>query len=73
MDRSGVRSGSALSAFSGWGWVTIAGPVQAALRHLPTDLPDDNGVSINAKDKRGRSPLKLLAGETGVELTAEKP
>ncbi len=34
---------------------------------------DDNGVSINANDKRGRSLLKLLAGETGVQLNAEKP
>ena len=29
--------------------------------------------SINANDKRGRSLLKLLAGETGVHLDAEKP
>ena len=34
---------------------------------------DDNGVSINATDKRGKSLLKLLAGETGVHINAEKP
>jgi len=69
--KSGTRERGTvrIDAADGRALIEIRGENGEELFHLRAD---DNGVSINAKDKRGRSLVKLLAGEVGVQMTAEK-